>query len=112
MNKWASDLQLSSNDTVVNDYGISDDRILECSGYTSTDTDATVLGCIFDGGHDTTDYHDDVMLNFFDIHSKISESSTVNSTTSPSDSVTTTAPTVATMTPQPTLEPSQVRDYE
>jgi hypothetical protein len=69
MDKWASDLQLSSNDTIVNDYGIPDySQILECFGYTTTDSDVTVLGCIFAGGHNTTNYHYDVMLNFFDTH--------------------------------------------
>ena len=68
MEKWATDLELSPDESIVDKYGISDhDEILECSGYTSQE--AVVLGCIFDGGHyDTTDYHDEVALNFFDTH--------------------------------------------
>lgn len=100
MNKWASDLELTSDGSIVDSYGIPEYKdILQCSEFTAQESGAVVLGCIFDGGHDTGDYHDEVTLNFFDAHSKVKSSSssatmiptdmpkTVEPTPSPSDKV-------------------------
>lgn len=95
MEKWKSDLELVSDDSVVNEYDIPNyDKLLECSGYASSSIEngPVVLGCVFDGGHDTDVYHDEVTLNFFDVHSKVRGSSFSPST-------------------EPSLRPSEVRAY-
>ena len=86
MSTWASNLDLPLNDAIKERYGIPEYKeILECSGYTSAKPDAVVvLGCIFDGGHDTDQYHDEITLNFFDAHSKVKNAPLTNSL-SPTD---------------------------
>ena len=92
------DLGLASDDSIANDYAIPNyDELLECSGYKSnSENGPVILGCIFDGGHDTDEYHDEVSLNFFDAHSKVR-----NGSLSPTDS-----PSM-----EPALRPSEVRTY-